>query len=378
MPENKKQHYIPQFYLKNFSDDGNHINVYHLESGTDFLSPIKSTCQSKYFYGKDTEFEKALSDIERYQADVIKKIVENQSVTCLSKDEIFTLLTFFTLQITRTKEAKIIADNFTNLISEKIFKPMMNARAVSDGKPPRYFDSIRIENPEYYKFIMGSSLTGTWGITDLKPILIVNNTGTPFISSDSPVVKNNYFRIKNDNLTGMQSPGLQMFCPLSDKLLLLLIHEDAYVILGESNSIINLTNESDIDNINRLHLLNALDIILFINSKDVKYIQRLQLETVKIKTKKQYVIDSIKKTSNPDGGKEILHIHSEGINYGIHISVIKMNHDYNRKFKRQCELTLKDSPVVQPYRSKVLIDKMHSEFERFTKKSKSTVNGSSL
>jgi len=377
MSENKKQHYIPQFYLKNFSDDGNQINVYHLESEKSFLSPIKSTCQSKYFYGKDGEFEKVLSDIEGYQAEVIKKIVEAQSVTGLSKQEFFTLLTFFTLQFTRTKDAKKLADNFSDFISENLFKPMMNAKAESDGKPPGYFDSIRIENPEFYKLIMGKAVIGTWGIIDLKPVLIVNKTGNPFISSDSPVVKNNYFRIKKDNLTGFQSPGLQIFCPLSDKLLLMLIHKDAYVILGESNSIIELTNEVDVDKMNQLQILNALDIALFANSKHVGYIQHLQNETIKIKREKQYVVDPVKIISKPDGKTEILHFHAEGVSYGIHFSFIKMNHDYNRKFKRQCELTLKDSPVVQPYRSKKLIDKMNSEFERFSKKAKSAVNRSS-
>lgn len=368
MTENKKQHYIPQFYLKNFSEDKIRINVYHSKSGDSFLSPIDSTCQGKYFYGKDVEFEKELSNIEHDQAIVIKKIVDTQSVTDLSEKEFFTLLTFFTLQLTRTKDAKKLADNISSLLSENLLIPMMNARAESYGKSSGYFDSISIENPELYKLIMGNALVSTWGITDLKPILILNKTENPFISCDSPVVKNNYFQIKNDYLTGFQSPGLQIFCPLSDKLLVLLIHEDAYKILGESNLIVELTNELDVNKVNQLQTLNALDIILFTNSKHVGYVESLKTETAKNKTKKHYAIDPVKKISKNDETKEILQFHAEGINHRIHFPFIKMNYDYNRIFKRQCKLTLKDSPVVQPYRSKILIDKMDLEFEQLKKR----------
>ncbi|WP_394701202.1 DUF4238 domain-containing protein [uncultured Methanolobus sp.] len=34
MPAYKKQHYVPQFYLRNFSNDSTYVYSYHLDSKT--------------------------------------------------------------------------------------------------------------------------------------------------------------------------------------------------------------------------------------------------------------------------------------------------------------------------------------------------------
>jgi hypothetical protein len=71
----KNQHYIPQFYLRNFSRDKKQIAFHNIKSDKTYLSPIASTCQEKYFYGKDSGFEEYLSTLELRQAEVIKTLV---------------------------------------------------------------------------------------------------------------------------------------------------------------------------------------------------------------------------------------------------------------------------------------------------------------
>ncbi len=368
MPENKKQHYVPQFYIRNFSKDKKRVFIYHLESKQVFLSPINSTCQDKYFYGLAPDFEKLLAEFEQKQAAVIKKIIETRNLNMLTHGERFDLYGFVMLQFTRTKDARMVAENYVEFFVKNYLKPLIRGRDEFKEYSSEYIDSLKITMPQFYMYSMGLALNGIEGILDLKPLLLVNKTKCPFISSDAPVVKNNYFRIKNDSLTGFQSPGLQIVCPLNESLLLVLLHEDAYKIIGECNSIIEVTDESDVESLNKLQILNALE-ILFINSNEEEKIRQMDLSNLPIKIKKQFSEKTVKTTQTPDGGhSDIVCIQSEGINYGIHFSFLKMDHQYNRRFKGRCKQILKKSPVVQPYRSRELIDRMQYRFDQFTGK----------
>lgn len=106
MPENKKQHYVPQFYLKLFSKDRTNIYNYHLDSKKLSRMPIKDICQGSYFYDDDSKYEKILSDLEQLQSKAIKKIIENQSLDGIQTEDYFHLLLFLLLQQSRTKKQK--------------------------------------------------------------------------------------------------------------------------------------------------------------------------------------------------------------------------------------------------------------------------------
>ena len=81
MAENKRQHFVPQNYLKEFSHDGVNIGVFHVESEkcVEKPAPINSQAQESYFYGKDLTLEKQLSELEGLLADNRRTIFENSS-----------------------------------------------------------------------------------------------------------------------------------------------------------------------------------------------------------------------------------------------------------------------------------------------------------
>ncbi|MDL2227229.1 DUF4238 domain-containing protein, partial [Deltaproteobacteria bacterium OttesenSCG-928-M10] len=63
----KNQHYIPQFYLKNFASDdlGKAINLYNLKSKKHIRNvPIRHQASRDYFYGKDLKIENFLAKLE--------------------------------------------------------------------------------------------------------------------------------------------------------------------------------------------------------------------------------------------------------------------------------------------------------------------------
>lgn len=56
--DNKKHHYVPRFYLKQFSSKPNRINIYNIKQKI-FIEDagLKNQCYKNRFYGADNELE---------------------------------------------------------------------------------------------------------------------------------------------------------------------------------------------------------------------------------------------------------------------------------------------------------------------------------
>jgi len=76
------------------------------------------------------------------------------------------------LQHTRTKAAKLVAENMVDFFIEHYFKPLMKSREEFKGFTPEKIDSLKITMPRFYKWMMGTSLTNIEGIFDLKDGLL--------------------------------------------------------------------------------------------------------------------------------------------------------------------------------------------------------------
>lgn len=84
----KKQHYVPQYYLRRFSDDGDRLWVYNHKSKKTYKSRSEDVCEQNYHYemearGQRTwhgrhflpgKIEKKLSSIEGEQSTLLRKI----------------------------------------------------------------------------------------------------------------------------------------------------------------------------------------------------------------------------------------------------------------------------------------------------------------
>ena len=88
-----KQHYIPQFYLKNFSEKNKNsylINVFDKEKEDAFKSNINSIGCEHNFYGIDStdrkNFEKLLSEFEANFAKSLNEVLKKRSIKHISED----------------------------------------------------------------------------------------------------------------------------------------------------------------------------------------------------------------------------------------------------------------------------------------------------
>jgi len=98
--EKKNQHFIPKFYLRNFScnNNGKQIGVFNVDNEIYVKSAKLKTQGSKnFFYGYDGLIENRLADIEGELAPIIKSIIDTKTLPQRDSKEHFFLLGFVIL-----------------------------------------------------------------------------------------------------------------------------------------------------------------------------------------------------------------------------------------------------------------------------------------
>lgn len=84
----KKQHYVPQYYLRRFSDDGDSLWVFNRKAGRTYKSRSEDVCERNYHYEMEArcqrswhgrhllpgKIEKKLSEMEGEQALLLREI----------------------------------------------------------------------------------------------------------------------------------------------------------------------------------------------------------------------------------------------------------------------------------------------------------------
>jgi hypothetical protein len=173
MPSNKNQHFVPQFYLRNFSADTsrNSINLVNIDrEKLIFGASIKGQCSRDYWHTKtNSTFEDRMREIEGTVSEIIRRCTDENKIIAVR-----TLMTFIMLQLGRTVSA---AEAYADLMSA-----LTNIAGVDINRTkldPRATLELHIELAPI--------------ILDLRPCLVVNHTGTEFITSDHPVVMANWW-----------------------------------------------------------------------------------------------------------------------------------------------------------------------------------------
>ena len=282
MAKYKKQHYVPQFYLRHFSDNDKIVYVYNINNKKAFPMNVKNICQKDYFYCDDSELEleQNLGKIERKQARIIAEVIRNLNISSISIEDKFYLHVFILMQCTRTKASKDLSESFIDTFFDAYIKsPMKESNYLADkGIKPESIDSLKMNVDRPHLMGMFLAMLGADLIRDLKMVLILNQTDRNFITSDAPLCLYNYIKPKNYGMLGFQSPGLLIFCPLNEKVLLLLFDPELYHSNSSEKSIIHVEKTSDIDAINKLQIHNCLESLIYSKEEDGAYLSQLHVE----------------------------------------------------------------------------------------------------
>lgn len=288
MPNKKKQHYIPKFYLKFFSnfDSKTHIGLLNLKNGK-YVGSASIDGQNKedYFYGIETEIEGALAVLENKTCEIIREIIQNKNLPPIESEDYYILLVYVMYQQRRTKFSALKKNNLLNQVSQML----LNDRLVPDNE----IADIKFEYnyPGLAALEVVPELIAV--VSDLKCKLITNKTKESFITSDHPVAKwNQFLNIKKhrDPRTGLAMRGLKLFFPISPTITLVYYDSDVYNI-GKEDSNVELFSSKDVWLLNLIQTFSCNEIIFFNQEIDESYARGLLIERNNLITKTNNYIE---------------------------------------------------------------------------------------
>lgn len=187
---------------------------------------------------------------------------------------------------------------------------------------------------------MYTLMQGTELIADLFPVFLINKTDDIFVTSDNFVCLYNYVKLKKHGTLGLQSPGLQIFCPLTKNLVLLLIDKIYYHIdldenRNEKEGIVYINNSSDIDAINKLQLFNCNENIIYSDERYQKHIIKLHSEVEKLLPNNFFELTPFSENQSIDVECYGYRISQKTIELRLKFSFIKLNHQKNKELKEK-------------------------------------------
>ena len=260
MHETIKQHYVPQFYLRNFSNrtkNGFFIHCYDIDKNNAYPANIKNIAEEKYFYKIGEEnFEEYFQKTEELASPLINNLSKNEKIKPLNNVKNREKLSLFiAIQFLRTKEMREdLLENFskisTHLQKYNLSDDMELLLKQIDEKHIKHNQMDFIIH--YSREIMSEILFKKW-------VVLKNKTDIDFLTSDNPVVLYN-----PHGLLGFASEYIHIFYPINPKLCLCLLDPLNYSNFGEFKRFegdeiflnIRKTEKFQINSIDDVYLIN--------------------------------------------------------------------------------------------------------------------------
>ena len=259
MPEKKRQHYVPKFYMQLFADKEKKFSVYNIKDNKILDSvPYDNQCYKDYYYGKDRVWEDKLAVLELEWANVMQKLL---SKCTLSAEDIKLIKQFALYQRQRTfgegefqKQAK----------REATVEQGKSFYATKGWAFNKRAEDFCIKKADEHitpgeTLMFAEKLENI--ISDLHLLIISYNTKAKLFSSDVPVIAINPFQKQT---IGYGCMGLILFFPVSESMLVV-IYDDKMYPKFKHELYITSQNEKEVIDLNTLQVISA-EKILFANN----------------------------------------------------------------------------------------------------------------
>ncbi len=247
---NRRHHFVPQFYLRRFSGNGRQLNVFNLRRAQPFLGvSLRDQAYRPRFYGADNAIENFFRDNERQHAPLIDRILASDSPPANDTPDHAHLCIFLALQMIRTTTA----EQESAVQMDSMLKEIVRAHPEGRDLP---LDGVRAEVTNSIVLRLQNAPLFAIEITDLELVLVAPPEGHEFLLSDNPVVSYNQYAeaVKDRGTTGLSLAGLQLFAPLSPRRLLLLFDPNVYALRCKATSTVV---PATVDDVFQANLLQA-------------------------------------------------------------------------------------------------------------------------
>lgn len=277
MTKTKKQHFVPQFLLRNFTNDGHKLWVFDKKSRKEFSADVGDIANRKYFYDiggillpnglSEQAFERAFGDLESYYSPFLKKLIKNlNAAISLNPDGIdidFKLnmnvdlksivASFISFQYSRTLETRKMIQSTLNQLVE-IQTDIHLQRELTEGRAPLAFKGKKLKvtidedyikashlslilDPKMKSFLSNEFSKKIWrfGYTDIS---------NPLYISDNPISIASHAQSLSLG-QGPASPFTEAIIPLSSTLCIQMYDRDTlgFITAGKENFIHRLSTE---------------------------------------------------------------------------------------------------------------------------------------
>ena len=289
MSEQRKQHYVPQGYLKNFASGKKGKNVFVLSKSRRFVYPdnIENIAAERHFYTIDSYEDKYFWDdlyakiVEPQLSPLLEKIRQNcenvliqNKATVISRDDKKNLMFHLIFQLLRGKQTRKYEKELYERTIPKAFKSAQKYfKNLDNEKLTEVFQKIE-NDKNYFKELSMESILNEELLLKMANILINynfvfyrTNSAIPFITSDNPVMV-----INSDTLNampfsnGLLQPSTIICYPISPKLILCAYHPYRFkTVLKKRDRTLEILDNKDVekfvDGQNKLQLKQCFDCI---------------------------------------------------------------------------------------------------------------------
>lgn len=273
--EKISNHYVPQFYLKNFSNNRKSIGMYHTKHHKYIKeASIKKQACKDYLYGEDGTLEDMLMDIENQSSKIIKKIIETSTLPPQDSNDYALLLLFILMSEARNLRT---ADSINNFIDIKM-KTIMKMNKKLDISPD-FIDKTKISMNIPNLHSISTSLEIYPILFDLKSVLLISKNDRQFITSDNPLVRYNQMYIQRKYTLrgyGLGNMGIQLFFPISPQLCICIFDNILYDCEINKDGNIEIDKGKHMDEINKLLYLNSYNNVFFNDKTKEAYIKKIE------------------------------------------------------------------------------------------------------
>jgi len=263
--KNKRQHFVPQHYLRHFCESGQ-IGV----AATDPFRYLgadttRNQCQASYFYCQDDDdsLDEWLSAVESTSAEVLRRISETRKMT---DEELVGLRMLAVIFYLRTRKAADVAKLMPKWKADIILKDAIDRGELPP--PPGGWRPGLMDFTGASGMLLRHSLIPCWMEmqTVWQKFLVPGpDTVKQFLTSDHPVVTLNPFLDQNDgdrSFSGFSRSGFQLFFPLSPTCCVMFYDAGVYKVGGKRETTVPLS-AYDMDQVNGLQIQAADRILLF-------------------------------------------------------------------------------------------------------------------
>lgn len=234
-PLKKKQHFVPQLYLRRFANENEQLVVLDKPQGKVFSARVADVAQGRFFYDIPAEawgeevpenynpqfIEDALSGMESEFEPVLAALlrtVEREGI----RDELRTALSvFIAIQDLRTSAAR----SQLLELERKAYEIIENTIGGQPGFTPSPSITSDREALHHAQSMLSPDLLIRSATSVSRQIWIVgiNKTGVPLYTSDHPIVRKPHVIAFDRSYIGLDSEGVELSFPLSPTHLLTLL-----------------------------------------------------------------------------------------------------------------------------------------------------------